>query len=263
MIFSDKKKQNRQPHTLRLKLIIIPFIIVLTISSFNLIFSSEDERMGGERWEQISVRGEYLLENNVWGDEWSTQQIFTSGGLVGWFWSKRLPSSNPVYPEIIYGKKPWLGKSTIDKLPVQLSEISNLTIELDYETVVDKYSWYNAMIDVWITKTQSASHNQISDELMIVLEGNKPVCGEGEIIEIDGRTYVYAAHKGEWRIHQFILCEGEKPKKINLIPFLKHANIYPGYYVASIEFGNEVWMGSGITVIKHINITVMKNDLRI
>jgi len=203
----------------------------------------------------MSVWREYMLENNVWGDEWTIQYIFTLNDSVGWFWHKPLPSSHPVYPEIIYGKKPWLSASTTEKLPARIGEIKNLTIIIDYETLVDKYSWYNAMIDVWITETQNAHHKHITDEVMIVIEGNKPKCGAGEVIEIDGRYYVYNARRGAWRMHTFILCDGEgKVEKIDVMKFIKHAKIYPGYYVASIEFGNEIWMGSGITIIKNINV---------
>lgn len=244
-------------------ILLVPALIfasVMIIIGFGLTFPVPGWVITGEKWARIPVWGEYLLENNVWGDESSSQYIFASKGLVMWFWSKRSYSPNPVYPEIIFGKKPWLDASTTDKLPARVGDVRSLVVELNYVTLVYDHdaSLYNALIDVWITTSEEASYKDITDEVTVVLEGNKPGCIRGEIIEVDGRTYTYIAYKGQWVLHQFILCDGEKPTKLNLMHFIQHAKIPPEYYIASVEFGNEVWIGAGITLLKHFNVAVEK-----
>ena len=65
--------------------------------------------------------------------------------------------------------------------------------------------------------------------------------------------------EGKWRFHKFILANNTKPRELDVmdfIRFLRH-KISPSLYLASVEFGNEVWSGRGVTVVKYFNVTVV------
>ena len=167
-----------------------------------------------------------------------------------------LPSSSkPVYPEIIYGKKPWIKYSTTDRLPARIRGLESVVVRLDYETMAT--GRYNALIDVWITYSYVSDHNTIAHEIGIFLEGGE--AWRCKPVKIGGRYWCYSMKEGEWRFHKFTLVNGTKPRELDVmdfIRFLRH-KISPSLYLASVEFGNEVWSGRGVTVVKYFNVTVV------
>jgi len=211
--------------------------------------------MNCDDWARTPVRGEYLLENNVWGDKAADVCSFVGDDFFGWFWTKRFSTTGkPIYPEVIYGKKPWLKKSTTELLPSKIKRVRSLIVEVDYETIA--LGEYNVLIDVWITKFSAARPEVITHEIGIYLKYQKTIEKCGETVEIDGHLYCHKVSKPKWTFHQFILIDEDEPEKIDIMDFIKRAGISRELYIASVEFGNEVWHGNGVTIVKTLNITL-------
>jgi hypothetical protein len=58
---------------------------------------------------------------------------------------------------------------------------------------------------------------------------------------------------GIWELHIFTIQEQGIPTKINFVPFFHHlmaeGNHTPLRYLSAIDFGNEVWIGKGETMV--------------
>ena len=221
------------------------------------------------RWHVIPVHGEYLLENNVWGDRSAHVCMFDNGHEFGWFWDKQFPTKHPIYPEVIYGWKPWRDHSTTENLPRRIAEIQSIVVEANYTTLAEGYSWHNVLIDVWITKSDHPTPDGITDEIGIYLEThgiwverqkNKSLKDGYELIEINGTQFIYVERKAfKWRFHKFYLV-GERPEKLDIMTFIKYLNLSEDLYVTSVEFGNEVWMGKGLTIVRDYQVEVVLDD---
>ena len=217
-----------------------------------LVSNSGGSRISCKHWSRIRI-GEYVLENNVWGDKRARVCMFTGDGLIGWFWQKDFPSTHPIYPEIIYGKKPWLKHSTTDKLPMRIRELLSLAVEVNYTTMAKGI--YNVLIDVWITRNKKADVESIAAEVGIYLKPHKPP-RDCELAEIDGYTYCYKVTEGGagCKLYQFIFVGDEPPSRLDIMHFIRFVKLDKDLYVASVEFGNEVWQGYGVTIIKNITV---------
>ena len=231
-------------------------ILVLTCGIYTIAYSSNC--ISCQIWSKIPVGEEYLLENNRWGDHHAKVCIFDNGHEFGWFWDKRWPSNNPIYPEVIYGWKPWLDHSTTDKLPQKIGEIEHLILKANYTTTAEDYSWHNVLVDVWVTRSNPPSPDKITDEVGIYLETHGLFPRHVyELVEINGTYYAYV--KGEsfnWRFHKFYLLD-KKPEKLDIMAFIKYLNLSQDLYLSSIEFGNEVWMGRGLTIVRDFRVEVI------
>ena len=237
---------------LELMAIALALAVVVVLFYASPIFASGNGRMNCGDWARTRV-GEYLLENNVWGDKAADICSFAGDGFVGWFWSKDFPTGKPIYPEIIYGKKPWLEKSTTDKLPAKIKELPVLAIEVDYATIAR--GKYNVLIDVWITRDKEAGVKSIAAEVGIYLRPHEPL-RDCELVEVDGHGYCYevAGSGAGCRLYRFVFAGDEPPSRLNVMRFIRFAGLDGDLYVASVEFGNEVWFGNGVTIIKNITV---------
>ena len=220
-----------------------------------LALSGGGDGISCKHWSRMEV-GEYLLENNVWGDKRAKTCIYVGDGLIGWFWQKEFPSAHPVYPEIVYGKKPWIPYSTTGKLPAKIRELLSLTIEVNYTTVAR--GRYNILIDVWITRNKKADVKSIVAEVGIYLMSHEPP-RNCEPVKIDGYTYCYkvAGSGAGCKLYQFIFTGDEPPSRLDIMRFIRFIKLDKDFYVASVEFGNEVWQGYGLTIIKNITMEVI------
>ena len=251
----------------KLELLAIALALAVAVMLFyaSPIWAAGSGRMNCDDWARTRV-GEYLLENNVWGDKAADVCSFAGGDFFGWFWTKRFPTKHPIYPEVIYGEKPWLGKSTTGQLPRRIGEIRSLALKVDYATVAESYGWYNVLVDVWIAKSGDPTPDDVTDEIGIFLEVHGPLPEKEmredlergyETVEIGGATYAYVSGKSfKWRFHKFYLIGG-KPEKLDVMEFVRYLNLSRSLYVASVEFGNEVWLGNGATIIKNIEVEVI------
>ena len=225
-----------------------------------------------------------MLENNVWGGQWEPHlQCMTAGpGWFGWNVSRLSPSKygggecpsciEPYCPEVIYGKSPWRIGSTTSSLPVPLDSVESLEVSMMVRiNPHPRYAKYDLAFDIWITNGTESGRAYITDEVMIWLVWTPGLAGEIVLDTMnDGyNTYEHRAYAHwnmirieapwKWRMQEFTIAKQGIPSTIDVLAFLNHLRKerYGLRYLASIEFGNEVWSGVGAT-----NITVFRVDLK-
>jgi len=208
------------------------------------------------------------IENNQWGAK--TQGIPVSLSIYdsGWTFnvsedSEYLPA---IYPEIIWGWKPWTEYSTTSELPIEVKDIKGLTIDYSLYTITTGLAHYNQSFDFWITRESRPKEVNIQTEIMIwtASEGPKNPAGGsyGGIFEIEKGfpCEIWIADKNDpglalkWNIITFKFVNSVFSGTINLVPYLeetlKRGLISRVDYLASIELGNEIWYGRGQTLVK-------------
>ena len=127
---------------------------------------------------------------------------------------------------------------------------------MDYATVAR--GKYNVLIDVWITRDERADVESIVAEVGIYLRPHEPL-RDCELVEVDGHSYCYEVTEGGagCELHQFVFAGADPPSRLNVMRFIGLAGLDGDLYVASVEFGNEVWQGYGVTIIKNITVELV------
>jgi hypothetical protein len=218
---------------------------------------------------RIPVR-EYLLDNNVWGKSNITnyqQCVWADTGsnplIAGWSWSWQTTDNKKVkaYPEIHYGWD-WDKKFTTTKLPLKVNKINK--IQVTYDVTTSAEGVYNLAFDLWLTKASFPTRNNLSREVMIWVDGTKKKSGATFIkrATIDGGEYDLYINRdwNYWTYFSFIKVVPQPKGTLNVhefLFFLKNAEyISSQESLVEIEIGNEVWSGSGKTVVKNYSINV-------
>jgi hypothetical protein len=227
------------------------------------------------KWSAYSFQ-DLKLENNLWNSNQLEQGSFSQciyqyqnndTLLFGWEWSfQENQHGVNAYPEIIYGWKPWHKNSTTDKLPTKISDLS--TLKVNYEAkMFTNDGGYNLAFDNWICSTSDVSPGNIRFELMI-WEDRQQLEPFGDYQqEVTTSNGVYKFYRGEpnweppgsnWTYLAFVRVDNRKRGRVDideLINFLVSKQIVPSnYYLASIEFGNELGNSKGYTVMKQFDI---------
>lgn len=224
-------------------------------------------------WHRHSV-GSYQVENNVWnkGNIDSYQQcVFINqadhGIDAGWGWNWPGVRFNVVaYPNVTYGKNPWLN-TTSPELPLRIDEIDCLEAEFRAEQYGRGKG--NLAIDLWITDSASAEPSNITREIMIWLsrEGFRPAGSRVDTVVIDGHEiglWKKEDHKPSegpsWTFVAFVYRSDLTEGAINFVEFLDHlvdnGHMSPDEYLASIQLGNEIVSGHGVTLVKDFEIRI-------
>jgi len=223
--------------------------------------------------------GNYRLSNNVWNKGAAcgpySQSVFTEtlNGAPAFGWSWRWPDSDVSvvsYPELGYGYSPWNGSSWGGS-PAIPARIGTKAISASFDVESSRRGSYNLAFDIWVTNpTNSPTSSDIAYEIMIWLDhsGFPPSGGRiAQGVKIGGRTF------DVWEMS--CMKDGKKAKWTD-ITYVAEAPVYRGsvdisgffadlvanrgvsnsLYIASIEFGNEVMAGSGVTEITDWSVAV-------
>lgn len=174
------------------------------------------------------------------------------------------------YPSLIFGKKPWSDKSTYEKLPLSLSQLAKAEVEFEVESQYE--GRVNLLLEAWLTSSKRAKPYDRTSEIAIHLyQKNWP--GQGgeyySTIKINQYTFdVYINHamkvpndSHSWSYISFV--NTGKPimaEKIDLNDFLNYAlkekMIVASEYLSSIELGNEIDQGQGITHVNKFKVDI-------
>ncbi len=276
------------------KLLISVLVVPLAIYSFaqvELIDGAHILQKKCELGEIISVFQKdfgIIVENNAFGkksgddklnDEQCILAVETDDRRQHICWQWDWPEAfhfNVVYPETIYGHKPWFTKSTTNILPILLEELNEATIAYNVHTKAE--GAYSLAVNLWFISSapqdRKPSSHLISDEILIVLDG-KGIPAEGKAISnavsIDSKEYaLYKKHKkesfGERDFFTFVSSEPQPKSKINIEPFIRHLT-NKGYltkssHLSSISIGNEVLEGHGESCysLDDFEVTVLKKS---
>ena len=218
-------------------------------------------------------RDTFTLENNAWGaNQVSTfsQCVYASvagspNPRYGWTWNypEELPDAVKAYPEIIYGKKPWFSTSTTLNLPRLLSPIPSLTVDFDLQHVGT--GRYNTAFELWLTSQETATAQQISHEVMfwIGAKGQPRPAGSYEttVTFPDGRRCdLWLGEINTWNYLAFYFhvpfTSGVLEFGYYLDYLVRNNWLPPNCYIASLELGNEVWYGTGTSVLERYQVTL-------
>jgi len=211
------------------------------------------------------------VENNDWGvgqngQGGSTSFLENVGGhpAFGWAYDVYDGSNVVIFPEVGYGWSPngnasWGGTPTIP----QLGSGQVITTNFDIVSQHSPNSDWDLAFDIWITSAQHPASTVGSFELMIWLdhEQNGPWSTRGPqgLVNIDGVSYQRYTNAGaaSWTCLSYVnqgagIYAGSN---FNVTDVIKDAaaqfGIPSSYYVASIELGNEIVNGSGMTEISN------------
>lgn len=232
-------------------------------------FDSSDMEERCSPYQTIS-RGDVTAENNTWGaGSTPSQCIYASSGpnpRFGWTWNypQTSPDSVKAYPELIFGKKPWANSSTTPLLPCPLSPVPALSVQFDSQTQAN--GRYNAAFELWLTRSAEARSTDISHEVMFWVGsqgGAHPAGGPtvtGLTLETGRVCSLWTGSVQSWGYSAFVFLQPFASGTINFTPYLSYllqqGRINPAHFLASLEFGNEVWYGSGETEVRGYRVSM-------
>jgi hypothetical protein len=206
----------------------------------------------------------YWIENNAWGydGERPPQRITTPPGKpLGWSWDWPGHDDTVVmaYPEIIFGKKPWLQSSSTPMLPIRLDALERL--RATYVADMRIKGAYNLAFELWLTSAAEAHPEHIVAEVMIWVDGER-LSPAGDCVASFQTTYgtvdLFRSAMQHWRYYAFVLRKAMPAGVLDLRQFVDHllrnGEIDTGLYLASVEFGNEIAWGRGRTELARYTI---------
>jgi len=222
-------------------------------------------------WARIDI-GRYFISNNMWNKGALTDYAQCIRGETtqepvrgGWRWTWPTGQSDvKAYPEIVYGWKPWESRSTTPALPQQINALQTLRVTYDFDIAAT--GRYNTAFDLWITNAATPTENTITREVMIWIDYQDWHIPAGEFmgnIMIDGEEYAfYNGHvsHANWTYSAFVKVTPQHTGTSNLRDFLTYLAqeqyLSSDEYIASIEFGNEIIEGTGVTTIRSYAIEI-------
>ncbi|HKB02082.1 MAG TPA: TIGR03000 domain-containing protein [Gemmataceae bacterium] len=219
-------------------------------------------------------RGEYTVENNTWGAfqvSAYSQCVYAApasapGPRFAWTWDYPRERADEVkaFPELIHGKKPWAWTSTTPRLPRPVSPAPSLKVDFALRT--EATGRYNAAFEIWLTRSPiAAGEPDVSHEVMFwVGSGGDPApvgLRAGTVTLADGRPCdLWVGRIKTWDFFGFVFrqpfSEGVLECGYYLEYLLREGKLPPDIHIASLEFGNEIWHGSGRTMIDRYQVTV-------
>ena len=229
---------------------------------------------------QGAQAGEYAVENNTWGkgDLVGFRQCVSLAGAAGggadvvfeWSWPQPTAGVRG-YPEVIYGQKPW-NASTTARLPRIVDDVKTARVDLGFSSTREGSG--NLAFDIWLTTSNlrpaGSDHLPLAHELMIWLDhwgGMVPAGGTPvDTVTLGGITwdlYVTTATWGPepWQYLAYLpRSVVPSPATLDLRGFLDHlkarGSITGREWLASVELGNELVVGTGRTVLSGFRVAV-------
>lgn len=215
------------------------------------------------------------LHNNIWGAtsiERDLRKIkiyvyYRFDDKFGWEWNRPDPRPNsstyisPIYPEVIIGNPFGERYSTTSYFPIQLKNITNWNIDLEYRYTKLPTGKFNLAYDIWFF--DKLGPNDKKAEVMIWPYGylGTPIKYVSDGINEYG-LYYRAPNGGQyWPYYTFVLKNQNSIStstvyhKVNIKRLLDSisGNLNGSWIVPGIELGNEVGRGYGrIEISKYI-----------
>ncbi len=227
--------------------------------------------------------GPYKYENNQWGSDKSAggfEQCLLTRQVAGrtehgwtWYWPGFDPSVF-AYPQIMFGWKPWSGGTPTDpRFPMRVKDVQHVVLQYAVETTAS--GSYNLAPEIWLIDkgewSSSPNPGLITTEVMFWMDYQGKAQPAGSIVDrptLGGVQYELwkmdnIGDKGDgtgWTILTFKSPKVQPTGTIEIHTLLKYlvdaGQANPDHYVASIEFGNEIMGGSGVTWVKDFEVDV-------
>jgi hypothetical protein len=178
----------------------------------------------------------------------------------GWQWqTSDANGSVQAYPEVKFGRKPWDKFSSTDLLPKRIQEVGHLKVDLKYKT--EATGGCNAALDIWLMRKPDGGPEDVAAEVMVWLGMQEDARPAGDVVlpvvpgaEIASRPVsMYAGRGAAWPIFTFMPDTRIEEAVIDLGQLLPHTYSMmrnpQETWLSAVEFGNEIWSGSGSTVV--------------
>lgn len=222
--------------------------------------------------------GECAVVNNTWNSaaagEGFEQSVFladVSGKeTIGWRWRApwHLLPRVVSLPEIICGNKPWDAKTRPDDGFPFRAGTKRLTA--DFNVNLRARGVYNMVFSLWGVSSVPATRNEITHEIMIwtVRAGQPPAGQHVDAITVNGVAYeVYieehqrdasGQNTNTWTYVAFVAQKPVLRGPLDISAFvdylLQRGTLQSTHYLTSLEFGNEICQGAGVTEIQDFAI---------
>ena len=278
-----KNTNFKQFLSIQSNLALIIFFILIYLSLTTM--AASEDRKNKKQWQKnceawATFHTDKLkLVNNTWGKikghnypakQCIYQNLQDKNKFAwSWYWDADRYGVK-AYPSLVFGKKPWHDKSTDKKLPLQLKQLYHADVEFKVRSQHE--GRVNLLLEAWLTNSKEANPQDRTSEIAIHLyQQNWP--GQGgdyySTIRIGQHKFnVYVNHKMKvpndshtWSYISFV--NTGKPitaDKINLSDFLNYAlkekMIIASEYLSSIELGNEIDQGKGITYVDEFYVDI-------
>jgi len=224
--------------------------------------------------------GECAVVNNTWnkaaagkGFEQSVFLEEVSGKkTIGWQWRApwQLFPNVVSQPEIICGNKPWDPKTRTEAgFPFRAG---TKRISAEFEVDLRARGVYNMVFSLWGVSDIQAPRKNITHEIMIWTDraGQSPAGQRVDSMSVNGATYdVYLEEhqrdaSGEnantWTYVAFVARKPSLRGPLDISAFidylLRRGTLNSTHYLTSLEFGNEVCHGVGVTEIQNFAINI-------
>ncbi len=232
-----------------------------------------------QNWGSIPFgTGECAVVNNTWnraaagkGFEQSVFLADVSGKeAIGWRWRApwHLLPRVVSLPEIICGNKPWDPKTRPDDGFPFRAGTRRLTAEFDVN--LRAQGVYNMAFSLWAVSAISASRKDITHEIMIWTDhvAQPPAGQRVDSMIVNGTTYdVYieehqrdasGQNANSWTYVAFVAQKPVLRGPLEISAFidylLQRGTLSPTHFLTSLEFGNEICQGAGVTEIQNFAI---------
>ncbi|OSM98484.1 glycoside hydrolase [Lonsdalea populi] len=207
--------------------------------------------------------------NNTWGksDVPNGQQAIylNSAKDMGWSWSW-INDINSVkgYPSIVHGWHWTKGYGTNTGLPIRLSENKNINTSAAW-SFSNTSGTYNVSYDIWFHSDNKASWSSApTDELMIWMNSTNasPAGSYVNTVTIGGIPWdVYKGKVSSWNVYSFVIKSNQTSANLNIKNFTDYLVNSKRWmsntkYISSIEFGTELYKGSGTFKISKWSISI-------
>lgn len=212
----------------------------------------------------IDYRDGYQLENNDYGSSGYRHllAVHSQAGKspIGWRWAYPDPSGSVMaYPEVRKGKKPWTDTGNDPDYPRKVKDSYSVAADLVYRC--DGEGSYNVAFDMWITSTKRAIFEEIVAEVMVWLQadGSKATpAGEHKPTYTDPLFVSKPTTERPWTLLTFMASSTDAIVELGtyLQTLTTMELIDPEHYLASVEFGTEIWDGSGWLALDRLDITL-------
>lgn len=229
-------------------------------------------------YDQI-ISGQYIVINNLWGapkSETLSGNIFQDqDGSFGWSWSRLSPMVNsgqtsiqPIYPSIRIGGNRWdRVKSAF--FPVAVKDVNALSFSIAYNYLNIPTGSFDLSYDMFLSEPdQPDSSPQIAAEVMIWMQGTSKQPDKyykGDVSDGTNTFALYSWTMPDGRQYYSFLLKGQPQYQaqysINAKALLDQLHLDSSLLIHGVEFGNEVWNGSGQILITHFGINLNGNAL--
>jgi hypothetical protein len=230
-------------------------------------------------YDQININS-FNLINNIWGapqnETINTGIYLNEDGVFGWQWDRSSPKIGPeanailpIYPSVRIGGNRW-ERTVAQGFPLNLADTQALTFNIAFNYTSAPTGAYDLAYDMFLSAPDQPNNKPgIKAEVMIWMDGTQGQPKQhykGDFSDGNNSFALYSWPMADGRAYySFILkktAAGQGNYTIDAKKLLDQLNLDNDLLIHGVEFGNEVWNGSGKVEIRQFSISVNGNVLQ-